>query len=65
MDEPNKGPEGKPEEAGGSGQPKGLEHVYQNFKGVPVKYVDIFIWLCVAALVLVLVVGVLKGNGFI
>lgn len=62
MDEPNKKPEGKLES---EGEPKGLEHVYQNFKDVPVKYVDIFIWLCVAALVLVLVIGILKGNGFI
>lgn len=42
-----------------------LEPVYQNFRKVPVKYVDIFIGLCVAALVIVLVVGFLNSKGII
>ena len=71
MDEPNK--ELEPDKGPESGQGPAekperhspLEPVYQNFQEVPVKYVDIFIGLCFAALVLVLVVGILKGNGLI
>ena len=41
-----------------------LEPIYKNID-VPLKYVDIFIVLCIAALILVVVVGILKGNGIL
>ena len=41
-----------------------LEPIYENID-VPLKYVDIFIGLCVAALIILVVVGVLKGNKII
>lgn len=37
-----------------------FENLYENFRNVPVKYVDIFIGVCVAALVLVIALGILN-----
>lgn len=37
-----------------------FENLYENFRNVPVKYLDIFIGLCVAALVLVIALGILN-----
>lgn len=68
MDEPNQEPNARqdsPESARRSESHSPLEPVYQHFQDVPLKYVDIFIGLCVAALVLAVVAGVLKGNGII
>lgn len=68
MDEPNKEPDAKQapaESAVKSESHSPLEPVYQHFQDVPLKYVDIFIGLCVAALVLAVVAGILKGNGII
>lgn len=42
-----------------------FEKFYDHFAGVPLKYIDIFIGVCVAALVVVVVVGALKGNGLL
>lgn len=76
MDERNQGPEEGLEES--LAAPDGeretvlekpehhspLEPIYRNID-VPLKYVDIFIVLCIAALILVVVVGILKGNGIL
>lgn len=35
-----------------------FENLYENFRNVPLKYLDIFIGLCVAALVLVIALGI-------
>ncbi len=48
-----------------SGQLNALERVYEHFRRVPVRYLDIFIWLCVAALVIVVAAGVLKARGIL
>ena len=37
-----------------------LENFYENFRRVPVKYLDLFIGLCAAALVLVIALGILN-----
>ncbi len=37
-----------------------FENLYENFRNVPLKYLDIFIGLCIAALVLVIALGVLN-----
>ncbi|MCI8809860.1 MAG: hypothetical protein HFF84_06975 [Oscillibacter sp.] len=37
-----------------------IERFYEHFRGVPVKYLDIFIGVCVAALVIVLVMGMIN-----
>lgn len=37
-----------------------FENFYENFRNVPLKYIDIFIGVCVAALVLVVAVGILN-----
>ena len=37
-----------------------FENLYENFRNVPLKYLDIFIGLCVAALVLVIALGVMN-----
>lgn len=61
-----------PEQPGGEGETaparpehhSPLEPVYENIQ-VPLVAVDIFIGLCVLALIAVVVVGVLKGNGLL
>ncbi len=40
-----------------------FEHLYEHFRGVPLKYIDLFIGICVAALVVVVALGILKGRG--
>lgn len=42
-----------------------LERFYDNFSGVPLKYLDAFIVVCIAALVLVVLIGVLKAKHLI
>ena len=37
-----------------------FENLYENFRNVPLKYLDIFIGLCVAALVIVIALGILN-----
>ncbi len=37
-----------------------FENFYENFRNVPLKYVDIFIGVCIAALVLVIALGILN-----
>jgi len=37
-----------------------IENFYENFRRVPVRYLDIFIGLCAAALVLVIALGILN-----
>lgn len=37
-----------------------FENLYENFRNVPLKYLDIFIGLCVAALVLVIALGIIN-----
>lgn len=49
-------------------RPQSLMHYafrgfYERFKGVPLRWFDLFIGLCVAAIVIVLIVGVLQGRG--
>lgn len=41
-----------------------VESLYDKIR-VPVKYVDIFIGLCVAAIVVCVILGMLKGRGII
>ena len=42
-----------------------FENFYENFRKVPLKYIDIFIGVCVAALVIVVLVGILKSKAII
>ena len=58
MDEQNKAP--KPEDAKQSGQTEGIEDLYGGLQNVPLKFLDLFIGLCIAALVIVIAVGVLN-----
>ena len=37
-----------------------FENLYENFRNVPLEYLDIFIGVCVAALVLVIALGILN-----
>lgn len=37
-----------------------FENLYENFRNVPLKYLDLFIGLCIAALVLVIALGILN-----
>ena len=37
-----------------------FENLYENFRNVPLKYLDMFIGLCVAALVLETVLGIMN-----
>ena len=42
-----------------------IENFYDNFKDVPLKYLDIFIGVCLAAIVVFIILGMLKGRGMI
>ena len=39
------------------------ENFYENFRKVPVKYLDILIGACAVAIVVVIILGMLKGRG--
>ena len=41
-----------------------IEKLYEKFRGVPLKYIDIFIGVCVAAFVVIVIAGMLKSRGF-
>jgi len=41
-----------------------VENFYERFRDVPLRYIDRFIALCVAALLLIVVLGMLDGRGF-
>ena len=41
-----------------------FENFYENFRKVPLKYIDIFIGVCITALVIVVLIGILKSKGF-
>ena len=38
-----------------------IEKLYEKFRGVPLKYIDIFIGVCAAAFVAVVILGMLKS----
>lgn len=40
-----------------------IERLYEHFRRVPLRYLDIFIWVCIAALVVVVAMGVFKARG--
>lgn len=62
MDEEKQKAESLPSE---SARPlRGKEKFYEHFRGVPLKALDIFIGLCIAAFFLVIAVGVLQGGKF-
>lgn len=42
-----------------------FENFYEKFRKVPLKYIDIFIGICVTALVIVVLVGILKSKGIL
>ena len=46
-------------------QRNAFENFYEKFRKVPLKYIDIFIGVCVAALVIVVLVGILKSKGIL
>ena len=49
----------------GESQPlRGKEKIYEHFRGVPLKALDVFIGLCIAAFIAVVVIGVLQGSRF-
>jgi len=52
-----------PEENQHPGPRNAVENFYENFRHVPLKYLDRFIAGCAAALVLVILLGILKGRG--
>ena len=57
-------PEQKSERPGRS-QLNAFENFYEKFRKVPLKYIDVFIGVCVAALVIVVLVGILKSKGIL
>lgn len=40
-----------------------VERFYERFRDVPLRRIDTFIGICVVALILVVIVGMLDGNG--
>lgn len=39
-----------------------LEGVYEHFQGMPIRYLDRFIMICVVTLIIVIAVGVWKAH---
>ena len=42
-----------------------IETFYEKFRGVPLKYIDIFIGVCVTAFLVVVILGMLRGRGIL
>ena len=42
-----------------------IEKLYEKFRGVPLKHIDIFIGLCAAAFFAVVILGMLKERGLL
>lgn len=42
-----------------------FQSFYDRFRGVPLRYFDIFIGLCVAAIAILIVVGTLQARGIL
>ena len=42
-----------------------IEKLYEKFRGVPLKYIDIFIGLCAAAFFAVVILGMLTERGLL
>ena len=42
-----------------------IEKFYEKFRGVPLKYIDIFIGVCVAVFLIVVILGMLRGRGIL
>lgn len=61
MDKKKKAP---PAERRDPSQLNAFERFYEHFRGTPLKYLDIFIGVCVAAIVVVVIAGMLKSRGF-
>lgn len=60
--------ESSEETAEGSTPPRELnavEKFYENFRGIPLKYLDIFIAACLAGFVITVVVGILRAKGIL
>lgn len=47
------------------GPSNAVERFYENFRKVPLKYLDIFIGVCAVAFVAVVVIGALRGRGIL
>ncbi|MCI9293999.1 MAG: hypothetical protein K2P16_07210 [Lawsonibacter sp.] len=52
--------EKRPGEPARTDELTGIERFYENFRRVPLKYLDLFIGLCAAALVAVVALGILN-----
>lgn len=42
-----------------------IEKFYEKFRGVPLKYIDIFICVCVAVFLIVVILGMLRERGLL
>ena len=65
MEEEKKTPEAEKDTRPDRSQLNAFENFYENFRKVPLKYIDVFIGVCVAALVIVVAVGILKSRGML
>ncbi|MBQ2751902.1 MAG: hypothetical protein IJF25_04940 [Oscillospiraceae bacterium] len=41
-----------------------VQEFYERFRGVPLKKIDTFIGICIAAIILVVIIGMLDSRGF-
>ena len=61
MDNKEKLPENNPQQHMPANS---VQEFYERFRGVPLKKIDMFIGICIAAIVLVVIIGMLDSRGF-
>lgn len=54
--------DGSAEESAPERPTRGLEGFYENFRGVPLKYLDAFIIVCIVLLIAIIAFGVIKAR---
>ena len=65
MEEEKVTPEAEKDTRPDRSQLNAFENFYENFRKVPLKYIDVFIGVCVAALVIVVLIGILNSRGIL
>ena len=58
-------PAEQPVEQPDPSQLNAVEKFYEKFRGVTLKYIDIFMGVCMSAFLVVVILGMLRGRGIL